>query len=190
MPPGLGASVYAIACALSYDGLSGISFPKESKESPTSVENETVTDDSVVPLQDCYLHKSIMCDLLRDDAHGSNDTDEMHCYFLRSCTPAVNGAAILNAHQKPLSQGTGIPAANGAVRFYVIGNGAAKLSDPSSHSVQPPLDSAPITAHQKPPSQGPNLVGNGVSTDASDGPRGESPLKRKKRRNRGREQSS
>ncbi|PQQ10261.1 DExH-box ATP-dependent RNA helicase DExH6 [Prunus yedoensis var. nudiflora] len=68
LPPGLGASVYAIACALSYDGLSGISIPKESEESPTSVENETVTDDSVVPLQDCYLHKSIMCDILRDDA--------------------------------------------------------------------------------------------------------------------------
>ncbi|KAL6286987.1 hypothetical protein ACE6H2_011377 [Prunus campanulata] len=180
LPPGLGASVYAIACALSYDGLSGISIPKESEESPTSVENETLTDDSVVPLQDCYLHKSIMRDILRDDAHGSNDTNEMHCYFLRSCAPAVNAAA----HYKPLS--TDILAANGKVRFYVIGNGAAKLRDPSSHSVQPPLDSAPITA----PSQGPNLVGNGASTDASDGPRGESPLQRKKRRNRGREQSS
>ncbi|CAB4273968.1 unnamed protein product [Prunus armeniaca] len=195
LPPGLGASVYAIACALSYDGLTGISFPKESEESLTSVENETVTDDPVAPLQDCYLHKSIMCDMLRDDARGSNDTNEMHCYFLRSCTPPVNGAAkssdpLSHSIQKPLSQGTGRPAANGAVRFYVIGNGAAKLSDPSSHSVQPPLDSAPITAHQKPPSQGPNLVGNGSSTDASDGPRGESPLKRKKRRNRGREQSS
>ncbi|XP_021824850.1 DExH-box ATP-dependent RNA helicase DExH6-like [Prunus avium] len=184
LPPGLGASVYAIACALSYDGLSGISIPKESEESPTSVENETVTEDSVEPLQDCYLHKSIMCDILRDDAHGSNDINEMHCYFLRSCAPAVNAAA----HHRPL--GTDILAANGKVRFYVIGNGAAKLRDPSSHSVQPPLDSAPITAHQKPPSQGPNLVGNGPSTDASDGPRGESPLQRKKRRNRGREQSS
>ncbi|PQQ10262.1 DExH-box ATP-dependent RNA helicase DExH6 [Prunus yedoensis var. nudiflora] len=108
----------------------------------------------------------------------------MHCYFLRSCAPAVNAAA----HYKPL--GTDILAANGKVRFYVIGNGAAKLRDPSSHSVQPPLDSAPITAHQKPPSQGPNLVGNGASTDASDGPRGESPLQRKKRRNKGIEQSS
>ncbi|KAJ4981951.1 hypothetical protein NE237_032788 [Protea cynaroides] len=39
LPPALGASVYAIACFLSYDGLSGISLPSKSIESLTLMVN-------------------------------------------------------------------------------------------------------------------------------------------------------
>ncbi|XP_039053551.1 DExH-box ATP-dependent RNA helicase DExH6-like [Hibiscus syriacus] len=41
LPPALGASVYAIACILSYDGLSGIPEPAESVHSPTSKVHST-----------------------------------------------------------------------------------------------------------------------------------------------------
>lgn len=43
----LGASVYAIACILSYDGLSGISLSLESVDSLTSMVNATEIDNSV-----------------------------------------------------------------------------------------------------------------------------------------------
>ena len=47
LPPMLGASVYAIACILSYDGLSGISLSLESVDSLTSMVNATEIDNSV-----------------------------------------------------------------------------------------------------------------------------------------------
>lgn len=46
LPPMLGASVYAIACILSYDGLSGISLSLESVDSLTSMVNATEIDNS------------------------------------------------------------------------------------------------------------------------------------------------
>ncbi|KAL5976174.1 hypothetical protein ACLOJK_020504 [Asimina triloba] len=46
LPPALGASVYAIACILSYDGLSGISLHLESVDSLTSMVNAAGLDKS------------------------------------------------------------------------------------------------------------------------------------------------
>lgn len=52
LPPVLGASVYAIACILSYDGLSGIPTPAESVDSLTSRVRSTDINKSMQVMKD------------------------------------------------------------------------------------------------------------------------------------------
>lgn len=212
MPPDLGASVYAIACVLSYDGLSGISLPKESVDSLDSdVKGTEIDIDDSERLKShqepCFL-KSLFNDnehFLRprkghETSRVSRDPHQRHQSFLRaremhemsreeyqnfphqqkSWLPASNGAvkfsgllsqnvcpplgsACTNSHQEPPSQCTNFVAANGAVSFYVIGNEAAKLSDPLGQSIRPPLESG-----QKSPSQGTGLPALNGAAKVSD----------------------
>ncbi|KAM1358994.1 hypothetical protein ACFX15_045198 [Malus domestica] len=173
LPPALGASVYAIACALSYDGLSGITLPEESVESPTSVL------ESQAYLQFLISGNSHDQHILRPHSKPTRNTSHKLSYSPKPCEGHGTSLMSHNAHQthqsalvshgthqthlspheRPPPQGTSVLAANGAVRSYVKGNKAANLSGPSSHSVGPPLHSASMTAHQKPPSEGTRLPG-------------------------------
>lgn len=156
MPPALGASVYAIACALSYDGLSGITLPVESVESPTSVL------ESQAYLQFLISGNSHDQHILRPHSKPTRNTGHKLSKSLRPCEGHGTSLMSHNAHQTHqsalVSHGTSVLAANGAVRSCTKGNKAANLSDPSSHNVGPPLHWVSKTAHQKPPSEGTRLL--------------------------------
>lgn len=73
LPPILGASVYAIACILSYDGLSGISLCSEPVDLATSIVNATETEN---PLQGktgpCQNTNRYLVSLMSHGTHQDN----------------------------------------------------------------------------------------------------------------------
>lgn len=78
LPPDLGHTIYAIACALSFDGLSGISMPLESVDSLASMVNATEIDKSShgrkprPPYPSNFL-KSLMSNDFRHSGSTSHD---------------------------------------------------------------------------------------------------------------------
>ncbi|XP_062009081.1 DExH-box ATP-dependent RNA helicase DExH6-like [Rosa rugosa] len=130
LPPDLGASVYAIACVLSYDGLSGIPLPKPMDSPNSDLEELEIGKDgkaqfkvtgnkaakSKEPLRQRVCQKSL-----------SRATD----------LPALNGVAKLS--DDPSIQSVPPPAFANATDLPALINGVAKLSgDRSIHSVPPP----------------------------------------------------
>lgn len=84
------ASIYAIACILSYDGLSGISLPAESVDSLTSMVHATELDKSAPGRrrglgqnQNGFL-KSLM-------SHGAQQTASAPSHYHKARTPAFKG---------------------------------------------------------------------------------------------------
>lgn len=76
LPPVLAASVYAVACILSYDGLSGVSLPTEPVDSLTSMVNATKIGKSALekggPPQNTnkFLQSLFMSNRIRQDTHS------------------------------------------------------------------------------------------------------------------------
>ncbi|KAA8524176.1 hypothetical protein F0562_010392 [Nyssa sinensis] len=85
LPQLLGASVYAIACILSYDGLSGISLPLESMESLTSMVNATEIDQSAPG------RKKAMGQNPNLKSHMSNATHQNSPHYHKARAPAFKG---------------------------------------------------------------------------------------------------
>ncbi|KAF8408631.1 hypothetical protein HHK36_004694 [Tetracentron sinense] len=116
LPPVLGASVYAIACILSYDGLSGISLPLESVDSLTSMVNAAGINKSppgkrrgMGPISNGFL-KSLMS----DETHPTSPHNH------KSRTPPPVTSVGINANQRPLSQHQGL-AGYGSGRYGPYG---------------------------------------------------------------------
>ncbi|XP_050381140.1 DExH-box ATP-dependent RNA helicase DExH6-like [Argentina anserina] len=122
LPPDLGESIYAIACVLSYDSLSGIPLQK-STDLPTSYREIMIGKSGKVVLRD-----------------NEDESAELKQSLGRSVC------------QKFLPQATDLPASNGAAKLSADQSihSALPSADQSIHSAPPPLGSAP--ANTTPPS--------------------------------------
>ncbi|KAK9266485.1 hypothetical protein L1049_001691 [Liquidambar formosana] len=121
LPPLLGASIYAIACILSYDGLSGISLPLESVDSLTSMVNATEIDKSAPGKrgmghnQNGFL-KSLMSQDTGQNSHSnyqknragaSKGTINMNDLSNNNVRPPFTSVSV-NPYQRPPSQSPGL----------------------------------------------------------------------------------
>ncbi|XP_010242093.1 PREDICTED: DExH-box ATP-dependent RNA helicase DExH6-like isoform X2 [Nelumbo nucifera] len=150
LPPALGASIYAIACILSYDGLSGISLPLESVDSLTSmvnaagINNSAAGEDSKSALsggrrvvgQNISNSNNYLRQLMNDDIG----------YDVRHNSPSR-----YHKSRKPVSNG-------------------GHLSGSSAQIRSPSLPFVPIHGSQRPP-QVQGLSGHGSGRQGSSGPR-------------------
>ncbi|PON35523.1 putative ATP-dependent RNA helicase YTHDC [Parasponia andersonii] len=95
LPPLLGASVYAIACILSYDGLSGISLTSESVDSPASMRNGTeIENPSPGKSGPCQNTDNFLVSLM---SHETRQDNNMH--FRSHNNRAYNYRGLANSRE-------------------------------------------------------------------------------------------
>lgn len=116
LPPMLGASVYAIACILSYDGLSGISLPLESVDSLASMVNATEIDNTASGRRrtgqnpNSFLKTLMFHDTIRHKSpsryHKNKGIENWNSPSSYHARPGYM-PPTLTSNQRPLSQGPG-----------------------------------------------------------------------------------
>ncbi|KAL5791681.1 hypothetical protein ACOSP7_000275 [Xanthoceras sorbifolium] len=142
LPPALGASMYAMAVILSYDGLSGILFPTESVDSLTSMIKATEIDKSM-PGRD-------------------RGTDQNPSGFLRSLMTrgTWQNHSVHDRRSRAVPAHKGIPTRN---------QSSSHISRPPV--TRPPVTEVGMSSNLRPPLQGYTIVGSVAGTPVTSGAR-------------------
>ncbi|KAK3183357.1 hypothetical protein Dsin_030643 [Dipteronia sinensis] len=156
LPPALGASMSAMACILSYDGLSGILLPAGSMDSLTSMIQATEIDKSM-PGRDRGMGQnksSFLMSLMSPDTWQN-----------RPGTWQNRPDTWQNHHHRVYDRRSRVVPAH---------KGTPNWNQSSSRISRPPVTEVGMSSNHRPPLQGSTIVGSVAGTPVKFGDRGDS----------------